>query len=51
MSFNTRKNTMFKIEYTFCTCIYSQKYILSSTSSLGIMRYCTAVDNRKDEKA
>jgi hypothetical protein len=23
----------------------------SSTSSLGIMRYCTAVDNRKDEKA
>jgi hypothetical protein len=23
----------------------------SSTSSLGIMQYCTAVDNRKDEKA
>jgi hypothetical protein len=46
-----RVRKLYDILYILLSKILYDVPSSSSTSSLGIMRYCTAVDNRKDEKA
>jgi hypothetical protein len=45
------RSSYYNILYILLSKILYDVTSSSSTSSLGIIRYCTAVDNRKAEKA